>query len=119
MGKARRHQPVFARRRTAAANRITRTIAAGCDNPAEALELLYWSREPGLVDIIRAVAAMPEDTRAAVEAFLALARNAKTVSATLDQRGLLTLSSSEVTRTLALAEHAAENDVEGAPRLLN
>lgn len=118
MAKARRRQPVSTKRRAAAADRITRAIAAGFDNPAEAIELLYWSREPGLIDIIRAIAAMPDDTRAAVEAFLALARNAKSVSATLDQRGLLTLASSEVSRTLALAAHAAEND-EGPPRLLN
>ena len=119
MGKARRNQPVSTRRRAATAERIIRTLAAGCTNPAEALELLYWAREPGLIEVIRGIAAMPEGSRAAVEAFIALARDAKTVSATLDQRGILTLASSEVTRTLALAEHAAENDVDGVPRLLN
>jgi hypothetical protein len=119
MGKARSNQPVSTRRSAATAERIIRTLAAGCTNPAEALELLYWSREPGLIEIIRGIATMPEGARAALEAFIALARDAKTVSATLDPRGLLTLASSEVTRTLALAEHAAENDVEGAPRLLN
>jgi len=119
MGKARRNQPVSTRRRTATAERIIQTLAAGCTSPAEALELLYWSREPGMTEIIRGIAAMPEGTRAAVEAFIALARDAKTVSATIDQRGVLTLTSSEATRTLALAELAAENDVEGAPRLLN
>jgi hypothetical protein len=119
MGKAQRHQPVSTRRRAATGDRIVRTLAAGCANPAEALEFLYWSREPGLLDIIRGIATMPEGARAAVEAFIALARDAKTVSATLDPRGVLTLASSEVTRTLALAEHAAENDLEGVPRLLN
>src|SRR6187431_1638462 len=102
-----------------ATERLIRTLVEGCGSPAEALELLYWSREPGLIEIIRGIATMPEGARAALEAFIALARDAKTVSATLDPRGLLTLASSEVTRTLALAEHAAENDVEGAPRLLN
>ena len=62
---------------------------------------------------------MPEGTRAALEAFIALARDARTVSAMLDQRGVLQLASSEATRTLALAEYAAENDLEGVPRLLN
>lgn len=119
MGKARRNQPVSRTRRTAAADRVIRTLAAGCTDPAEALELLYWSREPGLLEVIRGIAGMPEGTRAAVEAFIALARDARTVSATLDQRGVLTLASREATRTLALAEHAAENDVEGEPRLLN
>jgi hypothetical protein len=119
MGKAQRNRHVSTRRRAATAERIIRTLAAGCTNPAEALELLYWSREPGLIEIIRGIAAMPEGARAAVEAFIALARDARTVSATLDPRGVLTLASSEVSRTLAIAEHAADDDVEGAPRLLN
>jgi hypothetical protein len=119
MGKARRNQTVSSRRRTARAERIIRTITAGCLNPAEALELLYWSREPGLIEVIRGILTMPEDTRAALEAFIALARNTKTVSATLDHRGVLTLASSEASRALALAQHAAENDVQGVPRLLN
>ena len=50
---------------------------AGCGNPAEALELYYWSREPGLIEIIRGIATMPESTRAAIEAFIALARDTK------------------------------------------
>ena len=40
MGKARRNQPVSRPRRTAAADRVIRTLAAGCTDPAEALELL-------------------------------------------------------------------------------
>jgi hypothetical protein len=119
MGKARRKQLVSRPRRTAAADRVIRTLTAGCADPAEALELLYWSREPGLLEVVRGIAAMPEGARAALEAFIALARDARTVSATLDQRGVLTLASSEAARTLALAEHAAENDVDGEPRLLN
>jgi hypothetical protein len=119
MGKARRNQTVSRRHRTARAKRLIRTIAAGCQNPAEALELLYWSREPGFAEVIRGIVTMPEDARAALEAFIALARNTKTVSATLDHRGVLTLASSEATRAVALAEHAAENDAQGMPRLLN
>jgi hypothetical protein len=119
MGKGRRNQAVSSRRRTARTERIMRTIAAGCADPAEALELLYWSREPGFAEVIRGIVAMPEGTRAALEAFIALARNTATVSATLDQRGVLTLASSEASRALALAEHAANSDAEGMPRLLN
>jgi hypothetical protein len=119
MGKARRNLTVSSKRRTARETRIIRTIAKGCDNPAEALELLYWSREPGLTEVIRGIAAMSEDTRAALEAFVALARDTKTVLASLDHRGVLTLASSEATRALALAAHAAENDTDGMPRVLN
>ena len=53
---------------------------------------------------------MPEDTRAAIEAFIALARDAKSITAGLDARGVLTLASAEAARTVALAQYAAEHD---------
>jgi hypothetical protein len=99
--------------------RVIRALAAGCGSPAEALELYYWSREPGLVEVMRGIAAMPEETRAAIEAFVALARETRSVTAELDRRGVLTLSSAEVAKTLALAQYAAENDSDDLPRLLN
>ncbi len=80
------------------------------------LELYYWSKEPGLLDIIRGIAAMPEQARAALESFVAMASEPKSVSATLDARGVLQLSSSDVARTVALAQCAAEDEL---PRVLN
>jgi hypothetical protein len=119
MKRARQDQRTEKRRRDASAERLTRKLAAACDSPAEALELLYWSREPGLVEIIRGIAAMPEDTRGALEAFIALACDTHAVSGNLDRRGVLTLSSREATQTAALAQHAAESDTDDVPRLLN
>jgi len=101
-----------------ATERLIRTLVSGCGSPAEALELYYWSREPGLIEVIRGIATMPEDTRAAIEAFIALARDAKSIKAELDARGVLTLASAEAARIVALAQYAAEED-EDAPRLLN
>jgi hypothetical protein len=119
MKRARQSRRTATRRRNTSTERLIRTLAAACDSPAEALELLYWSREPGLVEIIRGIAAMPDETRAALEAFIGLARDAKTVSGSLDRRGVLTLASREATQTVALAQYAAENDADDVPRLLN
>ena len=99
--------------------RVIRTLAASCGSPAEALELYYWSREPGLIEVMRGIAAMPEETKAAIEAFIALARDMKSVVASLDHNAVLTLSSAEAARTVALAQHAAEDDADDLPRLLN
>src|SRR5262245_17605700 len=101
-----------------ATERLIRTLVAGCDSPAEALELYYWSKEPGLIEVIRGIATMPENTRAAIEAFVALARDTKAIKAELDSRGVLTLASAEAARAVELARHAVEDD-EDAPRLLN
>ena len=84
--------------------RLVRTLAACGGNPADMLELYYWAREPGFTKLIRAIATMPERTRAALETFIMLARDAKSVSANLDPRGVLTFCSAEAEKSVALAQ---------------
>jgi len=72
------------------------------DSPARVLELCYWSRERHVLDIIRAIVALPERTREALEAFLAMAGDPETVAATLDSSGRLSLSSPHVAEALDL-----------------
>src|ERR1044071_6878520 len=85
-----------ARQRTRA--RLLRALAACDGSPADMLELYYWSKEPGFTQLIRAIATMPEHARAALEAFIALARDCRSVSAALDSRGVLTFCSAEAAR---------------------
>jgi hypothetical protein len=98
--------------------RLLRTLAACDSSPADMLELYYWSKEPGFVQLIRAIATMPEGTRAALETFIALARDTKSVTADLDASGVLTFCSAEAARSAALAMHAV-NEAEDRPQLLN
>src|ERR1044072_3895823 len=86
-----------------ARSRLLRALAAGDSNPADMLELYYWSKEPGFTKLIRAIATMPEHARAALEAFIALARDSKSVTADLDPHGVLTFCSPEAARSAALA----------------
>jgi hypothetical protein len=102
-----------------ATERLIRALVEGCGSPAQVLELYYWSKEPGLIEIIRGIVAMPEDTRAALETFLAISREPKSVVATLDRRGALTLTSAEAVRTVALAQYVADNDSDDQPRVLH
>ena len=97
--------------------RLIQTLAHGCDSPAKVLELYYWSKEPGLLEVIRGVAAMREEVRAVIEAFIALAGDAQSTSADLDGRGVLTLASAEAARTAALARYLAANDADELARL--
>jgi hypothetical protein len=119
MSHPRRKRHNAGRVRDPATERLIRTLVDGCGSPAVALELYYWSREPGLIEVIRGIATMPEETKAVIEAFIALARDARSVSAALDARGVLTLASAEAARAVALAHRAAEDDAEDTPRLLN
>jgi hypothetical protein len=120
MNKTRRNQ----RKRTGpkstrTTEHLVRALVAGCGSPAHVLELYYWSREPGLTDVIRGIVAMPEETRAALETFMAISRDTKSVVATLDRCGVLSLTSANAMKTVALAQHAAADDVDDQPRLLN
>ena len=101
--------------------RLLRTLAACGGNPADMLELYYWSKEPGFTQLIRAIATMPEHTRATLETFIALARDSRSVRAALDSQGVLTFCSAEAARSAAIASlsmHAA-NEAEDRPQLLN
>jgi hypothetical protein len=101
-----------------ARGRLLRTLAACDGSPADMLELYYWSKEPGFLQLVRAIAAMPERTRATLETFIALARDTKSVTADLDANGVLTFCSTEAARSAALAMHAL-NEAEDRPQLLN
>jgi hypothetical protein len=71
-------------------------------SPARVIELCYWSRERNLLDIMRAVVAMPDTAREALEAFLSMAGEPEKIVATLDAGGRLTLASPEVAQALDL-----------------
>ena len=119
MKRARKRRRTLKSTRKTANERLVRTLVAACGSPAAALELYYWSREPGLFEIIRGIAMMTEQTRAAIEAFIALSRDTKSVMAALDRRGVLTLASVEAARTVALAQGADAHDGTDIPRLRN
>lgn len=94
-------------------------ILAECGNPAQMFELYYWSREPGMIDLVRGIAAMPEEARAAFEAFVALARDPRLIRGVLSAHGELTLVSPDVSQTIALARYSTDDDAEDPMPTLN
>ncbi len=68
--RARRESPTLARDLKADLVETTASIIAKCGDPARVLEFYYWSREPGLSGLIRAVLALPTTSRTALAAFL-------------------------------------------------
>lgn len=80
-------------------------------SPARVMELLYWSRERDLLEITRAIAAMPAATRETLAAFLSLSREHETIVAAFDPSGRLSLISPDVARSLDVAEAIAATAV--------
>ena len=72
------------------------------DSPARVIELAYFSRERNLLDIMRAVVAMPQRVREALDAFLAMASEPEKIVATLEGSGRLTLTSPQAAQALDL-----------------
>ena len=66
-------------------------VAPGGSEPARAIEMAYWSEEPGLLEIIRAVACLRPETRTALLTFLSEASDARRIAAASSQ-GTLVLS---------------------------
>jgi hypothetical protein len=98
-----------------------KTIAAldEVDNWSHVLELHYWAQEPGMLDIIRALVAMPEDTRAVIETFCAMAHEPAVVTADLDAAGRLSLTSPQMGRSLAIMQFCSDADDPDTPRRPN
>ena len=90
---------------------LLRRIVEECPHPARLIELYYWSAEHELADVMRQFVSLPADVRAALHAFLMLAKDEPgSVTVRIDPNGELTFSSpagEELAKTVAGA---------GAPR---
>jgi hypothetical protein len=67
------------------------SIIEGGPEAARIIEMAYWSEEPGLLETIRAVAALSPETRAALLAFLSTVTDARRIRA-INNQGDLVLS---------------------------
>jgi hypothetical protein len=92
-------------------------IVRQLESPERAFELLYWSREPELLDVIRAVAAMPAASQAALGVFLAMSDEGQGVTATYDANGDLVLAAPKIEEALAEVLDTRETRIEIAPAL--
>jgi hypothetical protein len=89
------------------------------DEPNRLMEMYYWSREPGLLEIMRAIAIMPESARTSLEVFLAMSHEPTAIAAHWDGSGRLTLTSPQVGQAVAVIQYCAEHDDVEKPLLPN
>jgi hypothetical protein len=99
-------------RRKTAIDPLLETVVRQIESPERVLELLYWSREPDLLDAIRGIAAMSPADQAKLCAFLAMAVDSDSIAASLDNAGRLTLSSPEAATAVAEAGKTREPRIE-------
>lgn len=80
---------------------VVQSLIGEGGNRARLLECYYWSQEPGLLEMIRAFLAMPVEAQTALRAFFVSAVVPKSITASVDATGTLTLRSPEAAAILA------------------
>lgn len=116
MNRAKRSRGKSAPKSDNSVDNFIRSLMRSQLSEREVRELLYWSREPGLLEVIRGIASMPEKTRGVIETFIGLTRQHGTVVASLETSGVLRLSSADVARCAAVARCVIEDEL---PPVLN
>jgi len=99
----------------------SKDILAGlvAEEPTRFFEMYYWSREPGMLEVMRAIMRMSESSRAALEAFLSMSHEPALIAANWDPKGRLTLASPQIGQTVAIIHYCAENEDIEKPSLPN
>jgi hypothetical protein len=89
------------------------------EEPTRFFEMYYWSREPGMLDVMRAIMGMSEASRAALETFLTMSQEPALIAANWDRKDSLTLTSPQIGQTVAIIHFCAENEDIEKPSLPN
>ena len=79
---------------------VVQSLIAQASNSARLLECYYWAQEPGLLEMIRAFLAMPVEAQTVLRAFFAAAVIPRSITASLDTIGAITLRSPEAAAVL-------------------
>jgi hypothetical protein len=70
---------------------VVKTLVNGGTDPSRLLELYYWTREPGIVELIHAYLDLPQATQRSLGNFLLNAKP-QSIAAAFDAHGRLVLS---------------------------
>jgi hypothetical protein len=70
---------------------LIKTLVNGGADTSRLLELYYWTREPGIVELIRAYLDLPERTQRTLSTFLLNGRP-QSIAGSFDQQGRMVLA---------------------------
>jgi len=92
---------------------LIKTLVNVGSDTSRLLELYYWTREPGIVELIRAYLDMPERTQRSLSTFLLNGRPGL-ISSAFDQQGRLVLGRAPLEQATAAFPAAKPRHVRGA-----
>jgi len=85
---------------------VIKTIIDGGTDTSRLLELYYWTREPGIIELIRAYLDLPERTQRSLSTYLLNGRP-KSIVSSFDPQGRLILARSSAAETTRPAGKSA------------
>jgi hypothetical protein len=91
---------------------LIKTLVNGGADTSRLLELYYWTREPGIVELIRAYLDLPERTQRSLSTFLLNGRP-QTIAGSFDQQGRLVLARIPVPEQAATLPMEKHRQVQG------
>lgn len=74
---------------------VIKSLVTGEADASRLLEMYYWTREPGIVELIRAYLNLPDRTQRHLRDFL-LKNKPQSIVSAIDQQGRLLLSGADV-----------------------
>jgi hypothetical protein len=86
--------------------RTVMAVVAG-ERPEHVLELYYWTRNPAVLQLVRAFAAVDCATKKTINVFLSQVKDLRAISANIDRSGSLRISAQNASATLAMPENSA------------
>jgi hypothetical protein len=79
---------------------VVQALILQAGDPARVLECYYWAQEPGALECIRSLLAMPPQARGALQTFLAASEDPRSISVFVDDSGCLSLFSPEAAKIM-------------------
>ena len=74
---------------------IIKSLVSAEADASRLLEMYYWTREPGIVEMIRAYLDLPEQAQRHINGFL-VSNKPQAIATAIDQQGRLVLSAGDV-----------------------
>ena len=89
---------------------IIKSIITTCEDPVRVLELFYFSQEPGALEIMRYLMALPEKGRRALRSFVDSGLDPRTISVDVDTWGRVTFSSPKIAEAMTVMRNSASGN---------
>jgi hypothetical protein len=99
-----RKRPVSPAETNPTLDEIIASIIKTCGSPERVMELYYLAHSPGALELVRAIAAMPQESRSILEQYLTVHRDPASLRVRIEDEGEISIfcpSAADMVKALA------------------